>query len=429
MAGSGEWKGATRPAVLAGLLLAGLWLANRAAAEDQADSILDKVQVFGTVELSYERKHNFDLDAAEDDDLEVLPLELELEILFEPSDYFSAYARSQLKGEVPLREQGGQDAESTALLINEANVTVSEPDLNVSLRLGRQLFEDERQWLYDTELDAARGSYDGSTLLVEVSASRRAWLFPEDLLNPDDAEKTRYYQLHVSHPSSESVTVGVYALVLDEWDGSDGQAAFLGLTSTGSPTTGLTYWFDGAILRGEDEDGRDLRGYGFDLMGSYRFKAALSPRILAGYALGSGDSDADDGRNDQFRQTGIQDNEAELDSIASIHYYGEAFDPELSNMSIITLGGGIRPHPNLSMDLIYHSYVQDVASEDLHDSAFNSEPNGESRRLGSEIDLVLGFRPREKLQVNGFLGYFMPGRAFDDGDDAIFARIEVEIGL
>ncbi len=423
-------RGTALPRALAGLLLVALWLANRAAAEDQEGSILDRVQVFGTVELSYERQHNFDLDTAEDDDLEVLPLELELEILFEPSDYLSVYARSQLKGEVPFREQGGRDAESTALLINEANVTVTEPDLGVSLRLGRQLFEDERQWLYDTELDAARGAYDDSTLLVEVSASRRAWLFQEDLLNPDDAEETRYYQFHVTYEPAESVTVGAYALVLDEWDGSDDHAAFLGLTSTGSPADGLIYWFEGALLRGEDEEGRDLKGYGFDLIGSYRFDAPLSPRILAGYAFGSGDSDPDDDRNGQFRQTGIQDNEAELDSIASIHYYGEAFDPELSNMSIVTLGGGIRPYADLSIDLIYHSYFQDVTSDELQDSAFDAEPTGESRRLGSEIDLVLGFRPREKLQVNGFLGYFMPGSAFDDGaDDALLARIEVEIGL
>lgn len=428
------WRGTALPRALAGMLLLAASLPSLAAAEDhledQWDSILDSIQVFGTVELSYERQQNFDLDNAEADDLDVLPLELELEILFEPSDYFSAYARSQLKYEVPLHEKGGRDAESTALLINEANVTVSEPDPGFSLRLGRQLFEDERQWLYDTELDAVRGTYENPNLLVELSASRRSWLFQEDLLNPDDVDKVNYYQLYAIHEPAEDIAVGAYALVLDERDGNDNRAVFFGLTSTGSPFDGLTYWLEAALLRGEDEEGRSLRGYGFDLIGSYRFDAALSPRILAGYAFGSGDSDPDDDRNGQFRQTGIQDNEAELDSIASFHYYGEAFDPELSNMSIVTLGAGIRPRVDLSIDLIAHAYFQDVAADELQDSAFDAEPTGRSRRLGSEIDLVLGYKPRKKFQVNGFLGYFTPGRAFEDGaDTALFARIEFEIGL
>ena len=58
---------------------------------------------------------------------------------------------------------------------------------------------------------------------------------------------------------------------------------------------------------------------------------------------------------------------------------------------------------------------------------FDAEPSGRSKQLGSEIDLVLGFEPEGDFRIRGFLGYFMPGRAFADGADAaLFARIEAQ---
>jgi len=75
---------------------------------------------------------------------------------------------------------------------------------------------------------------------------------------------------------------------------------------------------------------------------------------------------------------------------------------------------------------VYHHYRQDEAFDELRDSRFDAEPNGESKDLGDEIDLVLGYQGEEGFEVRGFLGYFMPGRAFGSGaDDAFFARIEV----
>lgn len=408
-------RATARRKALAGFLLLGVSFSRAAAADDistdWSDSILESIEIFGTVELSYERQQNFDLDRADADDLDLMPVELELEVLFAPNDHFEAYVRSQLKHQFALHEEGGRDAESTELHLKEANVTLAEPDLGLSLRLGRQLFEDERQWLYDEELDAVRGAYENSDLLIELSASQDTYI------------------LYAMHQLAEDIAVGAYGFVIDDQDGGDDRTLFLDLTSTGSPVDRLTYWLDAAVVHGEEDDRRP-RGYGLDLLGSYGFDAPLSPRILAGYAFGSGDPDPDDDHDRQFRQTGLQDNEAELGGIASFHYYGEAFDPELSNMSIFTAGFGVWPRRDLSIDLIYHYYLQDVASDKLADSALDAEPTGRNRRLGNEVDLVLGFKPLEKLQVNGFFGYFMPGPAFERGsDDALFARIEVEIGL
>ncbi len=129
---------------------------------------------------------------------------------------------------------------------------------------------------------------------------------------------------------------------------------------------------------------------------------------------------------DRFRQTGLQDNEAKVGGRTPFAYYGEAFDPELSNMSIFTAGLGIRPTEGTSLNLIYHHYRQDKAIDELRDSAFDAEPNGRSRRLGNEIDLVFGVGEDEDFRGPCLLGYFMPGRAFGGGaDNALFANFEV----
>ena len=404
-----------------------------ANAEDSSaefsDSIFKSFEFGGSVEFAYEHLRNFDLDRSEPDDLDVVPVELELEVWFEPSDYFSAYLRSQLTRQFVLREEGNQDVKITQLLINEAFVTAREPNLGLSLLVGRQLFEDERQWLYEAELDAIRGIYRNPSLVIELSASRNALLADQDLLNDVDEESTNNYILYGAYRLNEEITVGAYGIVDEDRGNNDTRTVLLGVMATGTLAEHFTYWSNAALARGKEDDVK-VRGYGVDILSTYDFELPLSPRIIAGYAFGSGDSDPDDDQDGAFRQSGLQDNEAEVSSLVAFQYYGEVLNPELSNMSIFTAGVGARPRDDLSTDLIYHYYIQDVASDELRDSDINADPAGESRRLGSEIDLVVGFVGVENLEVRGFLGYFLPGRAFEEGsDNAFLARIEFEYEL
>ena len=72
-------------------------------------------------------------------------------------------------------------------------------------------------------------------------------------------------------------------------------------------------------------------------------------------------------------------------------YYGELFDPELSNLLILTAGTGINMTEESSIDIVYHYYLQHKASDELRDAGIDAEPDGESKRLGSEIDLIIGY--------------------------------------
>ncbi|HXV25719.1 MAG TPA: alginate export family protein [Alphaproteobacteria bacterium] len=387
------------------------------------------LEIGGHLELSYEGLRNTDLDGADDDDLDALQAEFELELLYAPSERFEAYLRVQLTEQSTPQDEGDQSSSGAQLILNEAYVTLTVPASDMSLRLGRQLFEDERQWLYDAELDAVRGRYADSRSLLELSASEKALLAEEDLLNSDEEESITNLILYGIRELTPSIGLGGFVVAGENRDAADTRTLLFGLTSRGKVVNGLEYWADAGLLRGEDQ-GANLRGYGFDLLASYRIDAPLRPRLLVGYAFGSGDPDPEGGADRGFRQTGLQDNEAKLGGLADFKYLGEVFDPELANLSVLTAGIGVHPRDDLSIDLAYHRYLQDDASEEISSSILEAEATGESRRLGSEIDLVVGYEPLDHVSIRGFFGCFLPGSAFENGaDEALLARLEIEFGL
>jgi alginate production protein len=108
---------------------------------------------------------------------------------------------------------------------------------------------------------------------------------------------------------------------------------------------------------------------------------------------------------------------------------GELFDPELSNPQIFTAGIGIRPTRRSSIDLVYHYYLQHKASEGFRDAEIEADPSGRSKRLGSEIDLIIGYEELRNVEMKLALGYFIPGKAFPKADNAFFTGLEVEINF
>ncbi len=410
---------------VAGILL---WVAVAGAAHAEeapaAAQPIDEWFDFGaSVEFAHERRRNFNLDGGNGDDVDLLPVELQLEVSFAPNEFFAAYIQPRLTHHFGLRTEGTDQVPDTELIVEEAYATIAYPNWDLSLQVGRQTFEDDRQWLYDAELDAVRAAYRTSDVAIELSVSRKA-LVDNDLLNEVDEEPVNTYILHGKYHPTRTMALGGYGLFSDHRGGERDRLIFLGLHGSGTIGDRLAYWLDAAHVRGF-EAGQNLLGYGVDVLGTYRFDAPLSPYVTLGYAFGSGDRDADDGDDTAFRQTGLQGNEAEVGGLTPVRYYGEAFDPELSNLMVFTAGLGARPSAGASVDLVYHYYLQDQASDELRDSALDADPTGRSRRLGHEIDLVVGFEEVAGLRVRGFFGYFMPGRAFGaDADDAYFWRIE-----
>ena len=95
-------------------------------------------------------------------------------------------------------------------------------------------------------------------------------------------------------------------------------------------------------------------------------------------------------------------------------------------MSILTLGGGIRPYENMSVDIVYHQYNQVEAADFLRRTRLRLDPNGIDRDLGSEIDLVIGLNDVfDQIDMEFEVGYFMPGSAFgSEPDDSWFSSVQ-----
>lgn len=317
-------------------------------------------------------------------------------------------------------------SEDVALEVREAFLRFGGLPGGLSLQIGRQRFEDERNWLYDEELDAVRLRYGRGTLAVELSASRNG-LVRKDVLGPKEKERINNYVLHATSRLPRSIELEGYAIVRDDRAADRRRPVFLGVRSRGEPVEDLDYWLEVAYVGGRDGPNR-IRGWGVDLGATHELQVGPRPALTLGFAFGSGDRGPDDGRDGSFRQTGLQDNEADFGGATSFKYYGEVLDPELSNLAIFTVGIGVRPSQKFSLDLVYHYYLQHRASNALRDAAIDAEPSGRSRRLGSEVDFIVGLAEIfDRVDVKAVLGYFIPGAAFPRGTDgAWLAAAEVQ---
>lgn len=395
------------------------------AEEEEEDEMLPAwLELGGSIEIDYEAQRNFDLSNKQSDRIDLLPVELQLEVEIALSENFLLYFQPTLTRDIELREKGRDETRITELLIEELFLHLRDPDSGLSLLIGRQSYEDARQWFYDDELDGFRGQFENETVTLQASVARKS-LVDEDLLSDVKEEPINSFVLYGAYRPMPDISLGAYEILQDDRRSSDDRTIHFGIFSNGVIAEQLRYWFDAAYVDGQEDD-TQLRGFGLDLLASYDIDLPLSPYVTLGYAFGSGDSDPEDDFDRSFRQTGLQSNEVAVGGLTPLSFYGEAFDPELSNLHIFTAGIGLRPLEELSIDLLYHHYRQVEASDELADSAFSAQPNGRSRRLGSELDLVAGYEVEDLFDVRAFFGYFEPGRAFgSDADPAFFGRLEL----
>lgn len=392
------------------------------------DNRLTEHLTFGSqVTFSFEYERDYDLDEDEDEDLASFEPELEVAFSYDPAPWFRAFANLDLKRQFPIEEPDGRDSQETRLRVKQAYVNLREIFQGVSVTLGRQEFKDEREWLYDEDLDGVRLFYRDTDFGIEASVSREK-LVDKDILNEDSGDEINNYSLLARYALGEDSEISPYLFLRDERSSSDEDLIFLGVSSTGELASDFDYWAEFALVRGSDE-GTDIRGYGFDVGATYVFDSDFEPSLTLGAAFGSGDSDPDD-TDRNFRQSGLQDNSDRFNGITSFKYYGEVLDPELSNLFILTAGVGVRPTKDTSIDLIYHHYRQHRASDELRDAAIDEDPNGNDRNLGNGLDLIIGFREIENVSAEAVFGLFDPGDAFSsDASTAYFVGFEVEFSF
>lgn len=388
-----------------------------------------------------EYQGNLDLDDSDHEDVQEYEPFLRTSLTYRPTDWLRAFLETEIKVKLTY-EQGEPDDVDPSLDVTQAylqfrDVVVEDSELTI----GRFLMRDRQEWLFDENLDGLRFSYEKDEVEIDFSVSR-VNLAHRDLFDSDSVgDQINNVALMADFEVAKDLWIGGYGMVRDDRspDPAEGNPVHFGLGTHGELADNLTHWLDLAAVRGDDGT-EPLEGYAVNAGATYTFeRLPAAPRLTLGYAWASGDDDPDDGRNTEFRQTGLQSNEGRFGDSAKFKYYGEVFDPELSNMSILTLGLGINPTEQLSVDLVYHRYRQSVATGALRDSAIDLDPNEDggpfSKDLGEEIDFVVGYRPTKAWEFEFAAGYFQPGAAYrieqpggssGPADPAFFTRLGVE---
>ena len=303
----------------------------------------------------------------------------------------------------------------------------------ISFQIGRMDFDEGREWFYDASLDGVRLQWEDGPYSIETSWSTLLGAPPIEL-------EYRQNRMLIGTWRPESRThasIYIIDIVQDRpaIDFSDPNALlnespfFIGFQSHGRKMDGnLRWWVDGAYVNGISGYEK-ISAFGIDTTIARQFDSLpMQPYIFGGWAWGSGDSDPDDGTDENFRQTGYQDNNGRYFGVSSYRYLGVLMRPELSNLSVLTIGAGLRPTRDSSIDLILHSYNQVEASQEIRRSRIRISPEGLHRELGTELDLVLGLTEfGNNCDLDLEIGYFQPGSAFvTTADPAWFTSIQLE---
>ena len=156
---------------------------------------------------------------------------------------------------------------------------------------------------------------------------------------------------------------------------------------------------------------------------AFGFRAGWSPAafddvsFIVGHARASGDKTEDDGKNESFRQTGLQ-GEAEV--------FGKLYQPELSNLVVDTIGIEFGLADNVDVGLFRHDFRQDRVAEDMRDVAIDVDTIGSGRALGSEIDLIFTFEVYD-VEIDLTAARFEAGSAYGSlrGETSHYWQLEL----
>lgn len=315
-------------------------------------------------------------------------------------ELYTKMGAEQLFGHI---DTGGPLSTGGAFRVSEAYVLFGS-DTRVSLQIGRQRFRDAREWFYDDYLDALRFHVRGGSWRAEAAVAEGVFAGPRDLRARGDQ---RQAIASFTQTVGERTEASTFFLYRDDRLRRE-RPVWLGALWNGRATSALRYWGIGAVRRGES-DTQKLRGWAMDSGVSWRLALPLTPAITARYAIGSGDKPGTDDADTRFRQTGLEDNTARFHGLKRFAQYGEVFDPELSNVSVLTFGLGAKPFSRTSVDLVYHRYRQRERRRSLMSNRLDAAGNGDSLDLGDELDLIIAIQQVRRVDFSVVVGAYRPG--------------------
>lgn len=404
--------------------------------------------ITGEYDLTLRDRKNLKLDGKSD--VVNLDHEAKIELFYPINDRTYAFLVGKGLYEAELRRVGGDRATDKSLARDQSWIFFDHiGGSNFGLQLGRQNFQETREWWWDDDKDAARVYYDNGPFHVEVGVGKELWRTStlQHHVDPEDQDLVRFFGMGSwqwaakqrlefyglrQNDSSKTETKGA-RLSSDREDPSDANLTWFGLRAIGNRSLDqygeLLYWLDTALVRGREklidfnsgDNGTSsvdsvkdvkVRGSAFDFGVSWQTKILSKPAFTLGYAQGSGDDSVKDGTDSAFRQTGLHNNKWRFFGVNRFRYYGELTRPELSNLGIVTAAVGWPLLNNSSVELVYHHYQQVKASKSLRDFRISADLTGKSKDIGQEVDLVFGFRDANHWDLSVGASAFRVGNAY-----------------
>lgn len=293
----------------------------------------------------------------------------------------------------------------------------------LAISVGRQDFEEEREWLFDEYLDAVKVSYYGTENLLVEGAYITA---VNPIKDKFDTWTDLFGQASWFYQDNK---FSAYFLKRTDSSIRNREPEWIGLRYIGEMEN-LKPWAELSFLSGEDK-GEESDGMAYDFGATFlNSEWNYNPSVTIAYAFGSGDDPSTPLVNERFRQTSYQDNVVVFNGQSSVYSYGSLLDPELSNLKIFTLGFGVYPTENISVDFIYHSYKQEFADNDVKGSDLldpPARPNGASLEIGSGFDIITAFPTYfERVEPTIVISTFKPGAAFEPRQEtATFIKLNL----
>lgn len=398
----------------------------------------------GEYEIKLDYRKNFALDKRDRDDLFRFDQELQLRWSYRPKDWISVLLEGKILGEHQLYTGGGGrrsefDPERGETWIRFDGLF----GRDLSIKLGRQNFEEPRRWWWDDDLDAASLRYRGESGFFEFGAGRE---LPRKSLreNFSDPENEgvfralarahwRYFKDHALdlfflHHNDRSRTPPVGALIkTDQEDESDARLWWGGIRASGSepvPKYGeISYWADAAVVQGKEKfleldnapgdrlrvtsrTNRRVQGWAFDLGVRWNSPLPGEPLFTLGYAIGSGDKSPEKGSDRAYRQTGLQSNDEEFRT------YGEILRPELSNLSIPVVAVRFPILSKTYVEFAYRHFRQIYAAPFVRNGRIDRDPNGANKNVGQEWMIYSLVKQWKNVEIELVGAAFRAGGAY-----------------
>lgn len=412
------------------------------AASQQAGD--DRWEFGGEYEVKLDYRRNFALDKPARDDLFRFDQELQLRGTFQVNDWVSLFLEGKVLGDHQLYTGGGARRSDKSLERGETWLRFENLlGENLSFKIGRQNFDEPRQWWWDDDLDALALRFRREGFSLEFGVARqlaqvdflRSRIEPEEdgvlrLLTRANWRYSRGHALDLFslHQQDFSSTPRAGASVrAGREDESDAKLWWGGVRASGKePLDGIgewSYWVDLALVAGREKllEFADAPGrrkvvtsrrrqsvYGRAVDAGVRLATELPgrPIVTLSYAVGSGDREPQRGSDRSFRQTGLQSNDDEFRT------YGELLRPELANLRIPSVAVALPLFAGSHIELAFRNFRQVHAAPFLRNARIEAAPNGIDKNIGNEWMLSAVIKEWRKFEVEIIGAAFKAGQAF-----------------